>query len=77
MRVMMAPFKNPKIIKNANIKNANGQFVFALSAAWFSVNNSAQVHEEFVVYLLFSEMWVHIIVLTFLEEFDSPKQFTT
>ena len=32
MCVMMAPFKNPKIIKNANITNANGQFVFALSA---------------------------------------------
>ena len=27
MCVMMAPFKNPKIIKNANITNANGQFV--------------------------------------------------
>ena len=32
MCVMMAPFKNPKIIKNANITNANGQFVSALSA---------------------------------------------
>ena len=32
MCVMMAPFKDPKIIKNANITNANGQFVSALSA---------------------------------------------
>ena len=32
MCVMMAPFKNSKIIKNANITNANGQFVSGLAA---------------------------------------------
>ena len=39
MCVMMAPFKNPKIIKNANITNANGQFVSALSADFLLLNN--------------------------------------